>query len=64
MKKGEYREARQELDESLRRLERASELSAELAADADSGLGKTWSKVRYEVRKAWKDISEDRGKGG
>lgn len=61
--KGDYKKARQELDTSLRRLERASELSTELAADAESGLGKVWSQVRYKVHKTWKAISEDQGKG-
>jgi len=54
---GHAKRARFELDKSLRKLERASSLSQDIAADAGSGLGATWTAVRKEVEKAASEIS-------
>lgn len=53
---GQARRARLELDRSLQKLDRASSLSKDIAADAGSGLGAAWSAVRTEVEKAWNEI--------
>jgi len=54
--RGRYRQARDELDKGLSMIERASELSRDLRADAESGLGRMWKRVRDEADKGWRDI--------
>jgi hypothetical protein len=60
---GQTNRARLELDRSLQELEDASALSQDIAADAGSGLGATWSTVRREVDNAWKEVSRQMEKG-
>lgn len=57
LRSGQGARARAELDRSLQDLGRASKLSQDAAADAGSGLGGTWSTVRKEVERAWKEVS-------
>lgn len=54
---GQMGRARAELDKSLRRLENASALSRDIAADTARGLGEAWQTVHSEIESAWKELS-------
>lgn len=62
LSKGQPERARAELDKSLRKLEKASDLSQDIAVDAARSLGAAWVVVKREAESAWKGFSSQNGK--
>lgn len=55
--KGHTARAQVELDKSLNALDKASDMSRSMSESNNSEVSATWSAVRKEVDRAWKEVS-------